>query len=38
MESLYSETLLSIAHNQDLVNKKDREASINFVSYYFLFF
>ena len=25
MESLYSETLLSIAHNQDLVNKKDRE-------------
>ena len=22
MESLYSETLLSIAHNQDLVNKK----------------
>ena len=30
-------TLLSIAHNQDLVNKKDREASINFVSYYFYF-
>ena len=25
MESLYSETLLSISENQDLVNKKDRE-------------
>lgn len=31
-------TLLSISENQDLVNKKDRETSINFVSYYVYFY
>ena len=37
LESFYSEALLSRSENKDLVNKKDREASINFVSYYFYF-
>lgn len=30
-------TLLSISENQNRVNKKDRETSINFVSYYVYF-
>lgn len=37
LESFYSEALLSISKNQNLVNKKDRETSINFVSYYVYF-
>lgn len=37
MESFYSEALLIITQHRILVNKKDRETSINFVSYYFYF-
>ena len=37
MESLYSETLLSISENQDLVNKKDRETLDQFCVLLFLF-
>ena len=37
LESLYSETLLMVAQHRILVNKKDREISINFVSYYCYF-
>lgn len=37
MESLYSETLLSISENQDLVNKKDRETLDQFCVLLLLF-
>ena len=37
LESFYSEALLRISENQDLVNKKDRGLSINSVSYYCYF-